>query len=165
MAVPRRHITVPHRLRAVPEHRRRVLVVSNETVEAAILHDTIVEQAQAADVLVVAPALNSRLRHWLSDEDAARAAAEERLAGCLTALAHAGAHVDGWVGDADPLQAIADALAVFPADELLIATHPEERSYWLAHDLVARACARFSLPVAHLVVDVAAPHPAMLLSA
>jgi len=49
--------------------------------------------------------------------------------------------------------AIADALAVFPADELLIATHPEERSNWLAHDLVSRACAQFSLPVVHLVVD------------
>ena len=56
------------------------------------------------------------------------------------------------------MTATADALAVFPADELLIATHPEERSNWLAHDLVGRACARFSLPVVHLVVDgVAAP--------
>jgi hypothetical protein len=133
--------------------RRRVLVVSNETVQAEILHDTIAAYGPGAEVFVVAPALNTRLRHWTSDEDRARRAADARLAGCVSALADAGVDVEGWVGDADPLLAIADALAVFRADELLIATHPEERSNWLAHDLVARACARFSLPVVHLVVE------------
>jgi hypothetical protein len=133
--------------------RRRVLVVSNETVGAEILRDTIVSTAHATEVMVVAPALNTRLRHWTSDEDRARRDADERLAGCLSALRDAGVHASGSVGDADPLLAIADALAVFPADELLIATHPEERSNWLAHDLVGRACARFSLPVVHLVVE------------
>lgn len=133
--------------------RRRVLVIANETVEAEILHDTIAYTAHATEVLVVAPALNTRLRHWTSDEDEARRLADERLVGCLSALDDAGVHVRGWVGDADPLLAIEDALAIFPADELLIATHPEERSNWLARDLVARACARFSLPVVHLVVE------------
>jgi hypothetical protein len=132
---------------------RRVLVISNETVEADVLHDTIAAHADTTKVLVVAPALNTRLRHWFSDEHDARHAAHARLSGCLAALATADVDVDGWVGDADPLQAIADALVVFPADEILIATHPEARSNWLAHDLVARACARFSLPVIHLVVD------------
>ena len=133
--------------------RRRVLVIANETVEAEILHDTIAYTAHATEVVVVAPALNTRLRHWTSDEDAARRLADERLVGCLSALDDAGVHVRGWVGDADPLLAVEDALALFPADELLIATHPEERSNWLARDLVARACARFSLPVVHLVVE------------
>jgi hypothetical protein len=133
--------------------RRRVLVISNETVEAAVLHDTIRRTAHVSEVFVVAPALNTRLRHWTNDEDAARRGAKARLEGCLSTLAAAGVPADGWVGDADPLQAIEDALAVFPADELLIATHPERRSNWLAHDLVGRACARFGLPVLHLVVE------------
>jgi hypothetical protein len=90
---------------------------------------------------------------------------ERRLAGTLAALRAAGVDVDGWVGDADPLLAIEDALAVFPADELLIATHPEERSNWLAHDLVGRACARFSLPVLHLVVDGVFAQPPVLVAA
>src|SRR3954452_10711575 len=138
----------------VPARRRkRLLVVSNETVEAGVLHDTIVARAGATEVAIVAPALNSRLRHWFSDEDPARHAAAARLDRCMSALGEAGVRVDGWVGDADPIQAIADALAAFPAEELLIVTHPDERSNWLAHDLVARACARFSLPVVHLVVD------------
>src|SRR3954466_8392171 len=112
---------------AVSSRPRRGLVVSNETVEAEILRDTIAARAGRTQVVVVAPALNTRLRHWMSDEDPAREAAERRLAGCRAALAAAGVHVDGWVGDADPMQAIADALAVFPADELLVATHPESR--------------------------------------
>ena len=57
------------------------------------------------------------------------------------------------VGDADPVQAAADALHVFPADELVIATHPEGRSNWLARGVVERARRRFGSPVAHLVVD------------
>jgi GABA permease len=56
------------------------------------------------------------------------------------------------VGDADPLQAIADGLAVFDPDELIIATHPEGDSNWLEHDLVERAEAAFALPVTHVVV-------------
>jgi hypothetical protein len=137
---------------------RRILVVANETVDAAILHDTIVEHAQATEVVIVAPALNSRVRHWTSDEDRARRAADARLTACLAALDRAGVHVQGWVGDADPMRAIGDALVLFHADEILIATHPEPRSNWLAHDLVARACAAYSLPVVHLVVEHAGAH-------
>ena len=145
--------------------RRRVLVVANETVEADVLRDTLAANAGVSEVVVVAPALNSRLRHWTSDEDAARAAAEARVARGLAQLAELGVRSDGWVGDADPLVAIEDALVVFDADELLIATHPEERSNWLAHDLVARACARFSLPVVHLVVADAAVRPELAAAA
>jgi hypothetical protein len=150
---------------AATSRPRRVLVISNETVEAEILRETIAARARTTQVVVVAPALNSRLRYWLSDEDPARRAAERRVAGALAGLRAAGVDVDGWVGDADPLQAIEDALAVFAADELLIATHPEERSNWLAHDLVSRACARFSLPVLHLVVDGVVAQPPVLVAA
>src|SRR3954447_25362854 len=133
----------------------RLLVIANETVEGEALHDTIRARARdrGSEVLVVAPALNSRLRHWMSDSDAARRAAEDRLVACLQRLDRAGVHARGWVGDADPLCALEDALRVFAADELIIATHPEERSNWLAHGFVDRARERFELPVTHVVVD------------
>ena len=143
---------------------RRILVVANETIEGRVLHDTLLSQPAETELLVVAPALNSRLRHWTSDEDRARAAAAERLRSCLRSLEAAGMRADGHVGDADPMLAIDDALALFEADEILIATHPEHRSNWLAHDLVARACARFGLPVAHVVVE-QVPAPARALAA
>ena len=98
-----------------------------------------------ADVFVVAPALNSWFRHWLSDEDPARRRAEERLALVVGKLRRAVVHVEGRVGDADPLQAIADALPTFPADEIVISALPE-RSIHHVGDLVFRARERFALP-------------------
>jgi hypothetical protein len=113
----------------------KVLVVALDTVIPAELPD--------ADVLVVAPALNSRLRHWVSDEDAARRRAHERASAFVDLLEQHGAHAEGRVGDADPLQAIADALATFPADEIVIAAQREQ----LADELASRARDRFALPV------------------
>ena len=99
-----------------------------------------------SQVLVVAPALNSRLRHWLSDEDEARRLAGERLDATVERLESRGVHAEGHVGDPDPLQAIADVLPLFPADEIVIAGHPVRRRA-LADQLAARASARFGLPV------------------
>ncbi|TML65487.1 MAG: hypothetical protein E6G22_02215 [Actinobacteria bacterium] len=130
----------------------QILVIANETVESDVLRNVL---PRSARVLIVAPALNSRLRHWVSDEDEARAAAEERLRRCLERLRSDGVGVAGAVGDADPLQAIADALCVFDADAIVVATHPPGRSNWLARDLVARARRRFDRPVVHVVVDAA----------
>jgi hypothetical protein len=136
----------------------RLLVISNETVEGDLLHDAIMGMAgeRSASVIVVAPALNSRIRHWCSDEDPAREAAQHRLDRALARLRERGINARGSIGDADPLRAIEDALRIDAADELLIATHPEERSNWLAHNLVERALLQFGLPTAHIVVDL---HP------
>ena len=134
---------------------RRLLVIANETIEGTALHDAIRSRARdgAVEVVVVAPALNSRLRHYMSDSDAARRAAEERLVACLERIADRGFVCSGWVGDADPLQAIEDTLSICTIDELIIGTHPEDRSNWLAHRVVERARERFGLPVAHVVVE------------
>jgi hypothetical protein len=133
---------------------RRILVVANETAEGPALHEAVRERAAGGgEVLVLAPALNSRLRHWVSDENRARAGAEARLRHCLDRLEAAGVDANGVVGDADPLQAIEDTLQVFAAQELVIATHPEACSHWLARRVVERARTRFRLPVLHVVVD------------
>jgi hypothetical protein len=104
-------------------------------------------------VLVVCPALNSRIRHWTSDEDRAREQAQERLERSLAALSEAGVEARGEVGDDDPMQAIEDALRTFGADEIIISTHPPGRSNWLEKDVITRARERFDLPITHVVVD------------
>jgi hypothetical protein len=106
-----------------------------------------------AEVLVVTPALNSPLRHWASDEDDARAAAGERLEASLARLRALGIEAHGAVGDADPLQAIEDALRTFGADEIVLSTHPEGRSHWLERGVVEKARERFIVPLTHVVVD------------
>jgi nucleotide-binding universal stress UspA family protein len=132
-----------------------LLVVANETVQGNALVETVCDTAlyRDAEVLVVAPALNTRLRHWMSDSDRARQAAQARLAGCVSRLQDAGVRATGQVGDADPMRAIEDAMRVFEADEIVIGTHPEERSNWLARDLVGRTCATYDVPVLHVVDD------------
>jgi hypothetical protein len=57
------------------------------------------------------------------------------------------------IGDSDPNVAIEDALRVFAADEILISTHPPERSRWLEHGVVDKAKERIDLPITHVVVD------------
>ena len=143
-----------------PRHRgeedeRRILVVANETVGGETLRSTIRDRSSGyrAQVLVVTPALNSPLKHWTSDEDEARAAAQDRLDRSLARLREAGIDARGEIGDGEPLQAIEDALRTFGADEIIISTHPEGRSNWLERGVVSGARERFAVPITHVVVD------------
>jgi nucleotide-binding universal stress UspA family protein len=137
---------------------RRILVIANETVGGEALRERIEERGTGhrTEVLVVCPALNTPLRHWASDEDPARAEAQQRLAASRERLEQAGIHARGEIGDGDPLQAIEDALRTFGADEVIISTHPEGRSHWLERGVVTSARERFAVPITHVVVDLEA---------
>ena len=141
-----------------PAGERRILVIANETVGGHTLRSAILERSLDVreEVLVVTPALNSPLKHWVSDEDGARAAAQERLDASLAQLAAAGVEARGEVGDGDPVQAMEDALRTFGADEIIISTHPPGRSNWLERGVVERARERFAVPITHIVVDLEA---------
>jgi hypothetical protein len=137
---------------------RRILVIANETVGGGPLRRQIEDRSSGYEtsVLVVSPALNSPLRHWASDEDPAREAARRRLEASLQRLRENGIEADGEVGDADPLQAIEDAVRTFGPDEIIISTHPEGRSHWLERGVVTGARERFAVPITHVVVDLEA---------
>jgi hypothetical protein len=140
------------------ENERRILVIANETVGGERLREEIRSRSEGFDeqVFVVCPALNSPLRHWASDEDAARIQAQERLNTSLSRLRQAGVDAKGEIGDAEPLQAMEDALRLFGADEIIISTHPEGRSHWLEKGIVDAARERFAVPITHVVVDLEA---------
>jgi hypothetical protein len=141
-----------------PPGEKRVLVVANETVGGPELLAELKRHTQGmkAEVLVVVPALNSPLKHWVSDEDGAREAAATRLDASLAAMRAAGMKARGEIGDSDPVQAIDDAIRTFAPDELVISTHPEGRSNWLERGVVENARERFDVPVTHVVVDLEA---------
>jgi hypothetical protein len=101
-------------------------------------------EAPTGNVLVVAPALNSWLRRLASDDDRARCLAGKRLRTQLEQLELAGVHAEGRVGDSDPLLAIADALTMFAADEIVVVADAE--AVPRAERLALRAQARFSVP-------------------
>jgi hypothetical protein len=137
----------------------RMLVVANETVGGRALLEEIARKTNGrrAEVMVVAPALvSSRIRYGLGDVDEAVEQARERLERSIDEIRKLGVEVRGEVGDADPNLAIRDALALFPADEALIATHPRERSNWLEKDVVERARSEIEQPITHVVVDLEA---------
>ena len=76
-------------------------------------------------------------------------------------MSGAGIVARGQVGDHhDPNVAIEDALREFAADEVVISTHPPERSRWLERGVVERAEREVPLPVTHVVVDLEAEQAA-----
>jgi hypothetical protein len=136
----------------------RVLVVANETVGGRALLSEIEYRCRGRDseILVVTPAITSAVKHWLSDVDEAIEAAEARRADSVRAIRALGLRARGEVGDSDPNVAIEDALRTFPADEVIISTHPPDRSRWLERGVVQRARDDVELPVTHVVVDLEA---------
>jgi hypothetical protein len=134
---------------------KRILVVTTASVRGEDLRDRVRAHAgsEDADVRVVAPAAEISRLDWLAnDEQEARAAAEERAVEARRAVAPAARTVDAEVGDTDPVQAIEDALREFPADELVLVTHPDEDAAWLEEGAAEEALARLDLPVTRLVV-------------
>lgn len=141
--------------------RHRVLVVANETVEGEALLEEIRGRCRGRDceILIVTPALTgSRASHWASDVDEAIELARQRMELSLIALEQLGLKAKGEIGDSDPNVAIEDALRVFPADEIIVSTHPPHRSRWLERGVVDRAREQIDLPIAHVVVDLEAEH-------
>jgi hypothetical protein len=130
-----------------------LLVVANQTATNEALVAELQRRQHAGPVVVhlVVAALTTRARHWLSDTDEATRAAHARVDEALAVMRNAGITLTAEAGDGDPLSAIADALAYFPADEILICTLPVERSHWLERDIIGRADSHFPLPVAHII--------------
>ncbi len=139
---------------------RRLLVIANRTCPCRDVLDDIRRRAgDGGEVLLVAPALNTRLRHWVSDTDGALADARERLDRAMEYLHDEGVEVRGEVGDADPLLAIEDALVGFDAAEIIISTWPEGQSNWLERNLIVAARESFDRPIVHLVSHYGAAEP------
>jgi hypothetical protein len=143
--------------------KHRLLVVANETVQGEALLEEIRERCRnrSCEIFVVTPALaGSRASHWASDIDEAMELARQRMELSLIAIDALGLKARGEIGDSDPNVAIEDALRVFPADEIVISTHPPDRSRWLEHGVVERARNEIDLPITHVVVDLAVAHVA-----
>jgi hypothetical protein len=133
---------------------KRILALVAEPISGEALKNAVgQERTEAAEVLVVAPALNTRTRFWLSDTDAAIERAEQVQEETVERLEEEGVDAAGDTGESDPLLAIQDALQTFPADEIVLFTHPKGKRNWLEEGVVEEAERRFEAPVRHLIVD------------
>jgi hypothetical protein len=139
---------------------RRYLVVANQTLGGEHLTARIRECLTAGPSAfhVVVPATPPR-EHLTWSDDEARDIAQRRLEAALTRFRELGAEADGEVGDADPVQAIGDALREAHFDEIILSTLPPGPSRWLRRDIPHRVQASFDLPVTHLIGDPEAARP------
>jgi len=135
---------------------KHVLVIANETVAGQSLIDAL-QQRKAEDLLVtvIAP-VNQPREGYVVYEDTRRASAGRRLDKTLETLRADGIKASGFVVDADPVAAVRDALVQLEPrpDEIIVSTHPRQRSGWLRRDVVERIRrAAEGIPVEHVVVD------------
>ena len=132
---------------------KKILALVSEPISADALRSAVGDEASDAEVLVVAPALNSRKRFFLADPDPAIERADEVQQETVERLDEEGIDAAGDTGEEDPLLALQDALATFDADEVVLFTHSGGKQNWLEEGLVDEAGTRFGVPVRHLVVE------------
>jgi phosphopantetheine adenylyltransferase len=142
-----------------PEDTKRVLVVANETLAAAELIDAVRRRAAEGPIraVVVAP-VNDPRSGYVVYRNSRRAEAGRRLDRMVASLREAGIPAHGDVYEGGPVTAVEDVLAQEPIDELIVSTHPEEKSGWLRRRNVLDELRRLAgdRPLTHVVSDVAA---------
>jgi hypothetical protein len=134
---------------------KRILALVAEPISADALRSAVgPEVADSAEVLVVAPALNSKTRFFLADPDPAIERAEAVQQESVERLDESGVDAAaGAPGEEDPLLALQDALATYPADEIVLFTHPGGKQNWLEQGVVEGARERFEVPVRHMILE------------
>jgi hypothetical protein len=133
---------------------KKILALVSEAIDASALRSALGNgDLDGAEVLVVAPALQSKRRFLLADPDPAIERADEVQAETVERLDEGGVDAAGDTGESDPLLAIQDALATFEADEIVLFTHSGGQRNFLEEGLVDEATERFEPPVRHLIVE------------
>ena len=134
------------------DHSPHLLVLADVWCRAEGLCDEVFRRAgHAGRVLVVAPALASRLHTWTNDTDCESDIAQARLENVLARLEQQGVHAEGRVAAQDPALAVEDALDGFAATEVIVVTEDHEHANWSERGLTARI-ARRGLAVTRLTV-------------
>lgn len=134
---------------------KKILALVSEAVSADALRTAVGAGADDAEVMVVAPALNTRTRFLLADPDPGIQRAERVQEETVERLNEEGIDAAaGPPGEEDPLLALQDALATYPADEIVLFTHAGGEQNWLEGGLVDQAQERFAgTPVRHVVIE------------
>jgi hypothetical protein len=137
---------------------KHVVVIANETVAGQSLLEALKQKAGKDDLVTVICPVNEPREGYVVYEDTRRAAAGRRLEKTLRALRAARIPAHGFVVENGPVDAARDALAQLepPVDEIVISTHPAERSGWLSRDVVEQVRkVAGTTPVEHVVADAA----------
>ena len=119
----------------------RVLIVAHKTAATPALLEAVRERAArgTCTFTLLVPNAVGGLARVMDPEDQPEDAARDVLALALPLLEDAaGGRVEGIVGDANPMDAIQDALNVHGFDEIILSTLPVRVSRWLRLDLPSK---------------------------
>jgi hypothetical protein len=109
----------------------KLLVLTPEPLDAEALRTVAGDDADDAEVLVISPATTeSGLRFWMNDIDEAIERAQETAEETADRLDAEGIDAVGDSGEAEPVLALQDALATFPADQIVVFTHPDDQEHY-----------------------------------
>jgi hypothetical protein len=127
----------------------KLLVLATDPVSADSVRQALPdENLEGAEVLVVSPAVNeSALAFWVSDSDEAIEDAESAAERTAAQLRESGARARATTGESEPLLALQDALATYPADRVLVFVREEDEARYREDDVVGEAERRFNVPV------------------
>lgn len=130
-----------------------ILIVANQTLPSEALATEVAGRiaAGARTFHVVVPATPPPGGGFTWDEDAARQAAEERLAAFLARLAGQGVRAEGEIGDRDPVAAVRDAGRGRDVSEVILSTLPTGASRWLRQDVPSRLRGAMTVPIVVVV--------------
>jgi hypothetical protein len=134
---------------------KRLLVVANETVAGEALVQAVKRRKAEGPVTVtVLCPVTQPSEGYVVYQDTRRASAGRRLDKTLQRFRSSGVPAHGFVIECGPVDAVRDELSRESYDEILVSTHPVERSGWVRRNVVEqirRAAA--GAPVEHVVAD------------
>ena len=152
LAFPRMRANAPTPAAADDGGRRLLVVADARCIEAALCEEIEARRGGAVAVHLVVPVRVSHLHYLTADEAEERRDAEESLLISVGLLHRRGIPATGSVGGDDPLEAMTDALAWFPATDVLLAIPPAAEVYWLEDHLLERERALTTAAVTEVVV-------------
>ncbi len=142
---PPRPAIVP---RAAADGRNRLLLVLQDPEAEAMLTAAALAAAECEgglEILILVPLVKTFAERWSEEVGPARRRAQQRLAHAMAVLRRAGAAAGGRIGDENPVQAVIDTVAGYPASRFAL-VGSSARSEKVAAELAAR----LTVPFMHL---------------
>jgi hypothetical protein len=152
LAFERTRVSAQRPAVAVDRKQRLLVIADSHCSETALCDEILARLEGAAAVHLVVPVRISHLHFVTDDESEEVRDAEQSMLISVELLQQRGVSTTGSVGTDKPLESMTDALGSFPATRVLLATPPEEESYWLERGLLAKARALTAVAVTQVVV-------------
>jgi hypothetical protein len=157
LAFERTRVSAPRPADPVDRHKRLLVVADSHCDANALRGEILASHGDAVATHIVVPVRVSHLHFVTDDENQEWREARRSLLHTVGLLQQRAAVATGSVGSDKPLESMTDALGSFPATHVLLATPPEEESYWLERDLLAKARSLTRIPVTQIVVPAMSP--------